>query len=67
VFYAQKQKSAPLEYYVRLAKGMREIRKKYKLAVDFNDYRRCAIHPDTDLARLDYNEVSYEPVGAKEV
>lgn len=66
VFYAEKQTAAPLEYYVRLAKGIRDIRKKYKLAVDFNDYRRCAIHPDTDLARLDYNEVSYEPVGVSE-
>ncbi|MDD5465153.1 MAG: radical SAM protein [Candidatus Omnitrophica bacterium] len=66
VFFAEKQTAAPLEYYVRLAKGIRDIRKKYKLAVDFNDYRRCAIHPDTDLARLDYNEVSYEPVGAGE-
>jgi hypothetical protein len=66
VFYADKQKPAPLEYYVRLAKGMHEIRKKYKLAVDFNDYRRCAIHPDTDLARLDYREISYEPVSAEE-
>lgn len=66
VFYRQKQGPAPLEYYVRLTKGMHEIRKKYRLAVDFNDYRRCAIHPDTDLARLDYSEISYEPVNAKE-
>lgn len=67
VFYARKQKPAPLEYYVRLAKGMRDIRKKYKLAVDFNDYRRCAIHPDTDLSRLDYNEISYAPISKGEV
>jgi hypothetical protein len=66
VFYKQNNNPAPLEYYVRLAKGMHEIRKKYKLAVDFNDFKRCAIHPDTDLARLDYNEISYEPVSIKE-
>jgi len=56
VFYAEKQKLPPLEYYVRLAKGVNEIRRKYKLSVDFNDYRRDGFHPDTDLARLDYNE-----------
>lgn len=57
VFFKQKQKPAPLEYYVRLASGLREIRKAHKLGMDFNDYRRCAIHPDADLSRLDYPEV----------
>lgn len=57
VFYRQKQQPAPLEYYVKLTAGLRKIRKAYKLGVDFNDYRRCAIHPDTDLSRLDYPEV----------
>ncbi len=57
IFYKQKQKPAPLEYYVRLASGLREIRRAHKLGMDFNDYRRCAIHPDADLSRLDYPEV----------
>lgn len=42
----------PLEYYVRLARGLHEIRARYGLYVDFDDYRRCGNHPDTDLARL---------------
>lgn len=67
VFYKLEQTPAPLEYYVALTKGMSDIRRKYRLAVDFNDYRRCAIHPDTDLARLDYNEISHAPVSAQEV
>lgn len=58
VFFSQKQQPGPLEYYVRLAQGLHEIRKKYRLTADFNDYRRCAVHPDADLARLDYNKIS---------
>lgn len=49
VFYAQKQKPAPLEYYVRLMKGISDIHRKYNLSVDFNNYR-C--HPTGDLDRL---------------
>ncbi len=49
VFYAQKQKPAPLEYYVRLMKGISEIHRKYNLSVDFNNYR-C--HPTGDMDRL---------------
>ncbi len=56
VFYREKQKLPSLEYYVRLAQGINEIRKKYKLSSDFNDYRRDGFHPDMDLVRLDYNE-----------
>ena len=52
VFYKEKQKLPPLEYYVRLAKSFNEIRRKYRLSADFNDYRRDGFHPDTDLARL---------------
>lgn len=58
VFYAQKQRPAPLEYYVRLAHGLNELRRKYRIGVDFNDYRRCGIHPDADLSRLYYPETA---------
>ncbi len=50
--YFKDQKSPSLDYYVRLAKGLHQLRVKYGLRVDFDDYRRCGNHPDTDLARL---------------
>lgn len=46
------QKNASLEYYVRLAEGLHNLRVKYRLPIDFDDYRRCGNHPDTDLSRL---------------
>ena len=46
------QRNASLEYYVRLAKGLHDLRARYGLSVDFDDYRRCGNHPDTDLSRL---------------
>ena len=46
------QKNASLEYYVSLAKGLHQLRVNYGLTVDFDDYRRCGNHPDSDLARL---------------
>jgi hypothetical protein len=46
------QRNASLDYYVRLAKGLHRLRVKYGLSVDFDDYRRCGNHPDTDLSRL---------------
>lgn len=46
------QRNASLDYYVRLASGLHELRVKYGLSVDFDDYRRCGNHPDSDLARL---------------
>jgi len=46
------QKNASLEYYVRLAQGLHDLRVKYKLNVDFDDYRRCGNHSDSDLSRL---------------
>ncbi|MEK6651751.1 MAG: radical SAM protein, partial [Nitrospirota bacterium] len=55
IFYAQEQKPAPLEYHVRLAKGVRDIQRRYKLSMDFNNYRCSSGRPDVDLARLDYN------------
>jgi hypothetical protein len=48
--YAQ-EKNASLEYYVRLAAGLQSVRQKHKLDIDFDDYRRCGNHPDSDLAR----------------
>lgn len=46
------QKNASLDYYVRLARGLHQLRVKYRLAIDHDDYRRCGNHPDTDLSRL---------------
>jgi hypothetical protein len=46
-----KEKNASLEYYVRLAAGLQAIRRKYGMEIDFDDYRRCGNHPDSDLAR----------------
>ena len=61
VFYKEGQQPAPLEYYARLVTGMRDIRRKYRIAVSFNDYRRCG-HPDTSFSRIDFPEVSEFPV-----
>jgi len=46
------QRNASLEYYVRLAIGLDNIRRKYNLGIDFDDYRRCGNHPDGDLSRI---------------
>jgi hypothetical protein len=46
------QQNASLEYYVRLAAGLHGLRKKYRLPIGFDDYRRCGNHPDSDLSRL---------------
>jgi hypothetical protein len=43
--------NASLEYYVRLAQGLQAIRREHGLEIDFDDYRRCGNHPDSDLAR----------------
>ena len=40
-----------LEYFVRLCLGFQKLRRKYGLEIDFDDYRRCGNHPDSDLAR----------------
>ncbi|MFZ4859064.1 MAG: radical SAM protein [Desulfuromonadaceae bacterium] len=50
--YFHDQKNASLDYYVRLARGLQALRLKYDLAMDFDDYRRCGNHPDSDLLRL---------------
>lgn len=46
------QKAPSLEYYVQLARGLHLLRQKYELPIDYDDYRRCGNHPDTDLSRL---------------
>jgi hypothetical protein len=46
------QKAPSLEYFVGLAKGLHDLRVRYGLGVDFDDYRRCGNHPDSDLSRL---------------
>lgn len=46
------QQNPSLDYYVRLALGLHRLRADYGLGVDFDDYRRCGNHPDTDLSRL---------------
>jgi hypothetical protein len=48
------QISPSLDYFIRLAWGLQQLRLKYDLNVDFDDYRRCGNHADSDLARLYY-------------
>jgi hypothetical protein len=55
ILHAQGQQPPPLEYHIRLAKGVREIQRKYGLRMDFNNYRSSSGRPDVDLARLDYS------------
>ncbi len=46
------QKSPSLEYYVRISEGLDNLRRKYGINVDMDNYRRCGNHPDTDLSRV---------------
>ncbi len=46
------QKAPSLDYFLSLARGLQDVRSRHALSVDFDDYRRCGNHPDTDLARL---------------
>jgi len=46
------QKAPSLDYFIRLAQGLQDIRASHGLKVDFDDYRRCGNHPDSDLARI---------------
>ncbi len=46
------QKNPSLEYFIRLTKGLHEQQKKYNVGLDFDDFRRCGNHPNSDLARL---------------
>lgn len=47
------QKQVPLEYYVRLVKGLHDIRKANGLTSDNDDYKHCGNHGDSDLERID--------------
>lgn len=51
IFFNQKVPS--LEYFVRLADGLAEARRRYGLNIYTDDYRRCGNHPNTDLSRID--------------
>ena len=46
------QRAPSLDYFIKLAQGLQDLRAQYDLRVDFDDYRRCGNHPDSDLARL---------------
>ena len=50
--YFRDQQNPSLEYFVKLARGPHNLRVKYGLSADFDDYRHCGNHPDTDLYRL---------------
>lgn len=50
--YFKDQQNPSLDYFVRLAQGLHNLRAKYRLPIDYNDYRRCGNHPDGDLSRL---------------
>ena len=50
--YFKNQTLPSLDYYVSLTKGLFELRQKYKLCNEMDDYRRCGNHPDTDLGRM---------------
>jgi len=52
--YFAKQHTPSLEYYVRLAAGLADARKKNGLWIYTDDYRRCGNHPNTDLARIEW-------------
>jgi hypothetical protein len=47
------QVAPPLEYNVRLVKGLHDIRKSYGLTSDNDDYKHCGNHGDSDLERID--------------
>lgn len=47
------QKQPSLDYYVRLAKGLHDIRASYGLHVHGDDYKHCSNHADSDLCRID--------------
>ena len=47
------QKMPPLDYYIRLSRGLHDIRRAYGLFCTNDDYKHCGNHPDSDLERLD--------------
>jgi hypothetical protein len=49
--YFGDQRNASLEYYAKLTIGLNALTKRYGLEIDFDDYRRCGNHPNSDLLR----------------
>ncbi len=47
------QPAPPLDYLVRLVRGLHEIRRSYGLTADNDDYKHCGNHADSDLERGD--------------
>ncbi|HJB06837.1 MAG TPA: hypothetical protein H9716_03115 [Candidatus Enterocloster faecavium] len=47
------QPMPPLDYYIRLARGLHEIRRQYGLFTTNDNYKHCGNHPDSELERLD--------------
>jgi len=50
IFFNQSNPS--LDYYVRLTKGFYEIVKKAGISTDMDSYRKCGMHPETNLDRI---------------
>lgn len=50
--YFKDQQNPSLEYYAQLTLGLDGLRRKYGLTIDFDDYRRCGNHPNSDLLRI---------------
>ncbi|MBE5916167.1 MAG: radical SAM protein [Pseudobutyrivibrio ruminis] len=48
----KKQHNASLDYYARLTLGLDELSRKYGVRAEFDDYRRCGNHPNSDLQRI---------------
>jgi len=47
-----KQKQPPLEYYLRLSKEFHDIHTAYGLHLEFDDYKHCGNHAESDLWRI---------------
>jgi hypothetical protein len=47
-----KQTTPSLDYYVRLTKGFYEILRTYGISTYMDNYRKCGMHPNTNLDRI---------------
>ncbi|MDR3313577.1 MAG: radical SAM protein [Oscillospiraceae bacterium] len=47
-----KQRSQTLEYNIAFLKGLDAISRRWGVGFEFDDYRTCGNHPNTDLARI---------------
>jgi hypothetical protein len=50
LFHAQNPPS--LDYFVRLCKGLYDLMRKYDVPSFMDSYRKCGMHPDTNLDRI---------------